>query len=76
MRFLHGKMRDSAVLNLATNLKWYAEEAVEYLTQDGGFILTGNRVLTAKDEPRTHFERKYLARGESCFDLNFEKGLH
>lgn len=76
IQFLHGKMRPGATLNLATNLQWYADEAVEFLSASGLFTLAARRVLNPSDEPRTHFERKYLARGESCFDLIFEKGLH
>lgn len=76
MRFLHGKIKDGGHMYLATNLQWYADEAEEWLCRTSGlFKLKARRTLDPSAVPRTHFERKYLARGESCFDLVFEKGL-
>lgn len=68
---LRRKMRPGARLQLATNLEWYAREAEHALVAEWGFELTQTRELGTADRPRTHFEKKYLARGERCFDLLF-----
>lgn len=74
LRFLHSRMARVAKLQLATNLEWYALEAEEWLLRDGLFRLVQREELIGEvAQPRTHFERKYLARGETCFDLIFEK---
>ena len=65
------KMAPGAELTLATNLEWYAAGARLGLSRDFGLTLRRERRLTAADAPRTHFEKKYLARGEACFDLVF-----
>lgn len=64
-------------IHLATNMKYYADEAIEYLTQTWGMKLIKNETFSSLEEipfePRTHFEKKYLARKETCFNLIFEK---
>lgn len=72
---LHRKMKSDGALNLATNLQWYADEAEEWLTREGLFRMRQRTTLGRDHVPRTHFERKYLERGETCFDLVFEKLL-
>ncbi len=72
---LHNKLIPGGALNLATNLQWYAEEAKDWLCRDGLFKLRKTEVLSRDFHPRTHFERKYLERGETCFDLVFERLL-
>ncbi len=63
------KMRPDAELTLATNMPWYADEAVATLTHQWGLHLTLRHQITGS--PRTHFERKYLARGETCWNITF-----
>jgi tRNA (guanine-N7-)-methyltransferase len=80
MPFMHhviGTLKDKGKIHMATNMKYYAEEAEEY------FLTTWNMKLVKKQiyssiqecpfEPRTHFEKKYLKRGETCWNLIFEK---
>ncbi len=74
MGFLLSRMKFGATLHLATNLDWYATEAVDWMKRLGLRTL-GSAKLDASHPARTHFEQKYLARGETCFDLVFEKGL-
>ena len=68
---LKRKMRPGASLRLATNLDWYAREAEHALVAQWGLVLEERRELGPDDPPRTHFEKKYFARGERCFDLLF-----
>ncbi|MBX3021491.1 MAG: hypothetical protein KF799_07405 [Bdellovibrionales bacterium] len=68
---LKQKMKPGAELTLATNLEWYATEAAERLAEVWGFRLLEKRQLGVEHVDRTHFERKYRARGETCFDLKF-----
>lgn len=75
MGFLKNKMVTNGTLNLATNLKWYAEEAAVWMTGVHGFHLRSFSEIDRAQPGRTHFERKYSARGETCFDLVFEKRL-
>lgn len=69
-------MKPGATLELATNEPFYAEGAREFLTQEWGLKLISDAELRANElgafKPRTHFERKYLARGQVCFNLIFE----
>ena len=76
MGHLHAKMHTGAELHLATNFKWYAEEAKAIMTSVWGFELAMEVELHGDNvEPRTHFEKKYLARGETCYDFVFRKQL-
>jgi tRNA (guanine-N7-)-methyltransferase len=53
---------------LATNELFYRDEIIQF-AQTSGLKVKRERRLTLTDSPRTHFEKKYLARGEVCFDL-------
>lgn len=75
MQFILRKMTPAARIVLATNKAFYASEAKAYFVQTWKMKLEHEHVY--KDElpfaPRTHFEEKYLARGETLFDLTFVK---
>ena len=73
MTHLGAKMEPGAELHLATNLEWYADEARRRIPADFAFEVQSERRLGPADEARTHFEKKYLARGETCFDLVFRR---
>jgi tRNA (guanine-N7-)-methyltransferase len=63
-------MKPGATLCLATNKEDYFEEAKAYFTQSWGLALASERTLVQGEHvPRTHFEKKYLARGERCYEL-------
>ena len=66
-------MAPGAELHLATNLEWYAREAAAAIPRDFAFDLMAATEVAATARPRTHFEKKYLARGETCFDLVFRR---
>lgn len=64
-------------VTLATNVKSYMEEAIEYAREAWKLDVREARSFTNADAPsgipRTHFEKKYLLRGETCYDAVFEK---
>lgn len=62
---------------LATNEIEYWREALEYGENFWGLHIRSRREFTQANQPpgvpRTHFEKKYLLRGETCFDVVFAK---
>ena len=62
-------------IQIATNEAFYAEEAVLWLRDYWGLNATAKKVVEAPfaGGGRTHFERKYLQRGEPCYDLLYSK---
>ncbi len=70
-------LKDQGELIIATNEKVYALEALEWMTNEWKCQLIEQRELSMDLTPewkaRTHFEKKYLARGETCFNLRFRK---
>jgi tRNA G46 methylase TrmB len=69
-------MKPGATIQLATNIESYFKEALEYGTEYWKLKIVEQRILTQpipEDIPRTHFEKKYLERGETCFDVTFRK---
>lgn len=69
--FLISRMKPGAALVLVTNIEEYFKEAVE-VNRDV-WKLAAEESDVPKDSARTHFEIKYLARGESCFQLQLTK---
>lgn len=61
-------------LQLATNERFYRDEAQHWLQDYWKMELNSAKALSepgAEGLGRTHFERKYLSRGEVCYDLVF-----
>lgn len=60
---------------LATNEAFYAQEAQEYLLNHWGLHMKQKHLYqhVLPFEPRTHFEKKYLERGECIYDFVFKK---
>ncbi len=71
MNFLKTKLKKGGRLVLATNIEEYAGEAEQKMVAAWRFELSAIRVLGRHDRPRTHFEKKYLERGQNCWDLVF-----
>lgn len=67
--------RADLTIHLATNEDFYQKEALRAAQQDWGLELIHHQVLTSENfpKPRTHFEKKYLERGEVCYDLAFRR---
>ena len=68
---LKSKLKRGGELVLATNIKPYADEAVLQLTTQWDLKLTSYDKVGETSTARTHFEKKYLERGESCWNLTF-----
>jgi tRNA (guanine-N7-)-methyltransferase len=73
MDLLLRKMRPGAGLTLATNMEWYKNEALVQMTETWKMELQSVAPISPEAAPRTHFEKKYLARGEMCWNLEFRK---
>lgn len=68
-------MKPNSELYFATNLKDYADETLELATRYHLNLISSRKINSATHpewKARTHFEKKYLARGESIFDLKFK----
>lgn len=76
---LLSKLKSGGVIHLATNEKFYFDEAKEVAQQDWQLQIIEERLLQATpgreqaNFGRTHFERKYLQQGQTCFDVTFQK---
>ncbi len=71
MQLLKSKLKPGGSLVLATNIEDYAGEAEEKMIAEWRFQLRTKKLLGAGDIPRTHFEKKYLERGEHCWNFEF-----
>ncbi len=69
------KGKEELTIHLATNEKFYRNEAIKIASEHWPLVLESQRTLTRENfpNPRTHFEKKYLLRGEICYDLVFRK---
>jgi tRNA G46 methylase TrmB len=73
MDFLVQLLKPSGTLEFATNLTDYAQELRQALPQRLPLKLTVDKVIPPNTKARTHFEKKYLNRGETCQSLVFTK---
>ena len=78
MPFMHHLlkvMKDTGEIILATNEKGYLEEALEYSKAAWNLEILELSEINLKSnpehQPRTHFEKKYLERGETCYNVRF-----
>lgn len=69
--FLLSRLQARGEIILATNIEAYMDNAEQQASNI--WQLHYNRRLVAADSQRTHFEVKYLARGESCWQLTMTK---
>jgi tRNA (guanine-N7-)-methyltransferase len=69
-------LRKDGEIVFASNLESYADEIVKH-AKDWNLQVAASRKLGEKSgekiEPRTHFEKKYLARGETCFEISLKR---
>lgn len=71
MEELLKKLKKDGLLHLATNEAFYRDEALKAFEEIWKLKNVRNELYTGK--ARTHFEEKYLKRGETCFDLAWKK---
>jgi tRNA G46 methylase TrmB len=65
------KLALGGTITLVTNKEAYFSEAKERSLRVWQLRILSERVLGREDLPsaRTHFEKKYLERGEACFEF-------
>ena len=77
MQHVLSTLKEKGKIHIATNMEYYAEEAEEKMVHEWGLKLLKKEVYSSLQEipfePRTHFEKKYLERFETCWNLVFEK---
>ena len=56
----------------ATNLEFYKDELIERLPQLFQLETVSSTEVTESLKPLTHFEKKYLADGQTCFHIRFK----
>ncbi len=69
--FLLSRLKSEAKIILTTNIQGYFKEAKEQAEQIWQLPFSAFEV--DRESNRTHFEIKYLARGETCYQLEMEK---
>lgn len=74
LHFMQKSLKSGGTITLATNLPDYFQEAKNLIPETCQKL----RLEVAKELPkdykaRTHFEKKYLARGQTCYQLIFCK---
>lgn len=69
--FLLSRLKDNGRIVLASNIENYIDEA--YAQAKEVWKLNVTRSDVPKNSQRTHFEIKYLARGEPCWQLDMIK---
>ncbi|MEO1209167.1 MAG: SAM-dependent methyltransferase [Cyanobacteria bacterium J06638_20] len=73
MGYLIATLKLGGTLTLATNQAFYHAEAKAMLTQVWSLSCVSDRLISNGDRPRTHFEKKYLERGDRCTELVFRR---
>jgi tRNA (guanine-N7-)-methyltransferase len=73
MRHLIDTLKPGGTITLATNEESYFHESLTNATDIFGLQVLEHKVLSSTDRPRTHFEKKYLERGETCYNLVVQK---
>ncbi|WP_019673020.1 class I SAM-dependent methyltransferase [Psychrobacter lutiphocae] len=69
--FLLSRLKPEGKVILASNIEEYIDNAYQQAIDT--WQLDTQRIQVATDSQRTHFEIKYLARGETCWELNLTK---
>lgn len=69
--FLLSRLQVGGEIVLATNIETYMDNAEQQAT--AVWCLPSTRHRVPSDSERTHFEIKYLARQETCWQLNMQK---
>jgi len=73
MGYLIQTLKPNGTITIATNEAFYYTEARTFMEEVWGLICRCDRQVSASEPPRTHFEKKYLARGDTCWELQFAR---
>lgn len=71
MGYVLQTLKSGSTITLATNKKFYYAEAKTFMAEVWGMTCLVDRQIMPSELPRTHFEKKYLARGDVCRELQF-----
>jgi len=75
MHYLMGTLKDEGTLTFATNELWLKEECLLYMLEFWKTkLLSLDEVRGPQPKALSHFEKKYLAQGQTCYHLVFQKG--
>jgi tRNA (guanine-N7-)-methyltransferase len=74
MAYLLQTLKPYGTFTLATNQGFYYREARTLMVDVWGLTCVVDRQIEPQHSPRTHFEKKYLGRGDHCWQLVFRKG--
>jgi tRNA (guanine-N7-)-methyltransferase len=68
-------LKPGGTIHFATNEEFYVLECIEFMTEVWNLECIQNKTYSKEDDfkGRTHFEVKYLERGQKAFDLIFKK---
>ena len=67
-------LRPGGEIIFRTNLQWVANEILASMTIFWRFAAKSSELITSPRSCSTAFEKKYLVRGEVCYELVFVKG--
>ena len=73
MAHLIDMLKPGGTITLATNIESYYHEAKQLGQTVWGLSLISDHLIDKNQKPRTHFEKKYLARNERCYNTIFQK---
>lgn len=77
MGHLWSCLKPGGLVTLVTNEKWYFEEALQFFKEEWNFPVENAFSFTQEDlslsQQRTHFERKYLGAGQTCYEIHLRK---
>jgi tRNA (guanine-N7-)-methyltransferase len=73
MGYLIQTLKPGGIITMATNEEFYYAEARAFMEEVWGLACRVDRQVAFSEPPRTHFEKKYLARGDTCWELQFER---
>lgn len=71
MGHLIKRMRPDGQITMTTNEHFHHTEAQHWMSEIWKLQLRSSREISKQETPRTHFEKKYLERGQNCFELVF-----
>ena len=62
-------LKPDGFIQITSNIKSYLDEIVDHVQKKPVWSLKSLQKIAPGSSPRTHFEKKYLARGEPCYEL-------
>ncbi len=72
--YLLNILKPKGQIHFATNEKFLRDECLMYAKEFWNLKVFKERISTSTTwKPRTHFEKKYLGRGLTCYDIIFHK---